>query len=476
MVSTKIKPGILILLILLYAANLFPEKDDGKMKFEHLSLNEGAALNLTYCMIQDHKGFLWFGTMYGLVKYDGKEYSIYKNNPENPNSISFDDIISLYEDSNNNIWIGTWGGGLNKLEPETGKFTRFMNYAGEKNEIADNIIWSICEDNNGNIWLGTETAGLNKYIPGRHLFVQYSHNQDDPESIPDNYIRHIYKDENGTLWICSRRGLAKYNEELDSFVSIKNQRNISVNTAIEDKNGTLWIGTPGGVYVLDRTRDQLIKKNFPLLNDKFIYTFCIRDNKLWTGTNQGLYKINPETNEIVEYRAEPGDPTSLSGNNILNLTIDRSGIFWINSYGDGINKLRERPSRFTSFINQAGNDKSISSNSVTSFCAGEKDDIWVGTRNGLNKFNKREQTFERFFIDDLPGILITSLLSDGNIIWTGTNKGLKLFDKAARKFIPPSFKSADNKVLKSAYINSILMESGRIFFGTAGFGLFVYHT
>ena len=70
-----------------------------ELKFERISLEKGAALNLTYCMLQDHKGFIWFGTMYGLVKYDGKHFQTYKNNPDDPNSISFDDIISLYEDS-----------------------------------------------------------------------------------------------------------------------------------------------------------------------------------------------------------------------------------------------------------------------------------------------------------------------------------------------------------------------------------------
>ncbi len=474
MVSTKIKFVIVILLILLYAAYLFPENANNKVKFEHLSLDEGAALNLTYCMMQDHKGFLWFGTMYGLVKYDGSDYRIYKNDPVNPNSISFDDIVSLYEDSNNNIWIGTWGGGLNKLEPETGKFTRLVNDASVKNGISDNVIWAICEDNKGNLWLGTETAGIDKYIPDKHHFVSYTHNPDDPKSIPDNHIRNIYKDDDGILWICSRSGLAKYNEESDSFVSIKSRNDISVNTAIGDKKGTLWIGTPGGIYVLDRTEGQLIRKNYPVLNNKFIYSFCIKDNQIWTGTNQGLYKINSETDEITGYRADPGDPASLAGNSILNLAAGSSGILWINSYGDGINKLRNLPSRFTSFINQPGNVKSLSSNSVTSFCADEEDDIWVGTRNGLNKFDRQEKTFERFYSEERSENRITSLLSDVNFIWTGTVKGLKLFDKKARKFKQPPFDSAENQILNSACINSIIRYSGRIFIGTAGYGLFVY--
>ena len=472
--SIKMKSGLLILITLLCTAYSLPGEMTGNIRFEHLSLDEGAALNLTYCMMQDHKGFLWFGTMYGLVKYDGRDYKVYKNNPEDPNSISFDDIITLYEDSDNNIWIGTWGGGLNKLEPETGKFTRFLNDDRVKNGISDNIIWSICEDNKGNLWLGTETSGVDKYIPGKHLFVSYTHNPDEPKSFPGDHVRYIYKDQDGTLWFCSRTGLLKYDENSDSFVSIKSPDNISVNTVIEDENGTLWIGTSGGVYVLDKTERKFIKKDYPDLNDKFIYTFCIRENQVWIGTNLGLYKINPETDEITGYRADQGDPGSLSGDNILNLAAGSSGILWINSYGDGMNKLRDTPSRFTSFNNQPGNLKSISSSIVTSFCADEKDFVWVGTRDGLNKFNKQEKTFERFYIEGRSENRITSLLSDGNFIWTGTVKGLKLFDKTTRKFKQPPAEFDANKALNNAYINSIIMVNGRIFIGTSGYGLLIY--
>ncbi len=468
------KPVKLILFVLLFSSYLFSEDRTDNLKFEHLSLDEGAAVNLTYCMMQDHKGFLWFGTMYGLVKYDGRDYKIYKNDPDDPNSISFDDIISLYEDSHSNIWIGTWGGGLNKFEPETGKFTRFLDDEKTKNGISDNIIWTICEDNKGNVWFGTETAGLNKYIPGENRFINYRHNGNDPESIGDNHIRYIYTDHRGTLWICTRSGLVRYNAGSDSFLSIKSRINISVNTAIEDKNGMLWIGTPAGIYILNSSEGYLVKKNYPILNDKFIHTFCIKEGYIWTGTNRGLYKIDPESDEIARYINEPGNPASLSGNNILNLTVDKSGILWINSYGDGINKLRDLPSRFISFTYREGNKMSLSSKTVTSFCIDEKDNLWVGTGSGLNRFDKSEKTFERFYIDDQPGVRITSLLPDHNFIWTGTAKGLKLFDVKAEKFKLLPFRKRVNKSLENAYINSLLMDNGKIFIGTAGFGLFVY--
>ena len=118
---------ILILSILILSDYIFPQINS--VRFETLSLQNGVSLNLTYALLQDSKGYIWFGTMYGLVKYDGKDYTIYRNDPMDSTSISFDDIISLFEDSKGNIWAGTWGGGLNKFDPNTGKFTRFL-YGG----------------------------------------------------------------------------------------------------------------------------------------------------------------------------------------------------------------------------------------------------------------------------------------------------------------------------------------------------------
>ena len=462
-------------MLLLSASFLFSDSQTGKLRFEHLSLDEGAALNLTYCMIQDHKGFLWFGTMYGLVKYDGRDYKIYKNDPDDTNSISFDDIIALYEDSDNNIWIGTWGGGLNKMDPETGKFTRFVNDSKSINSISDNIVWTICEDMKGNIWFGTETAGIDKYIPGKNQFVHYRHRENDPGSIPVNFIRNIYRDQKGTIWICSRGGLSKYIEETDSFITYKTGNGLPVVAAAEDKNGTLWAGTPNGLYVLDESKGRLVEKDYPVLKDKFIYTLCVKDNYIWAGTNKGLYKINAGSEEIEVYRNEPGNPYSLSGNKVLNLLAGNSGILWINSYGKGVNKLRSLPSRFTSFTNQPGNNKSLSSNSVTGFCVDDKGSIWIATSNGLNKFNRQEKTFERFSSDALAGVRITSLISDGNFIWVGTVDGLKLFDRQTENFRLPPAAMEGNNILNKVYINSLLMEGRRLFVGTSS-GLFVYST
>ena len=147
-----------VLFCLAFGIKIFPQNNS--VRFETLSLQNGVSLNLTYAILQDSKGYIWFGTMYGLVKYDGRNYTTYRNDPMDSTSISFDDIISLFEDSRGNIWAGTWGGGLNKFDPKTKKFTRFLYAKSPDKGLCDNIVWTINEDDSGNIWVGTQREEL----------------------------------------------------------------------------------------------------------------------------------------------------------------------------------------------------------------------------------------------------------------------------------------------------------------------------
>jgi len=106
--------------------------------------------------MQDSRGFLWVGTYDGLNKYDGYNFTVYKNSIDDTSSISDNRIRSMCEDKNGNIWIGTWGGGLNKFIRDTEKFISFHHYPGDPSTIASESIFSMSIDPSGNIWIGTE--------------------------------------------------------------------------------------------------------------------------------------------------------------------------------------------------------------------------------------------------------------------------------------------------------------------------------
>ena len=148
------------------AGSVGAARAQSRYQIDHLSLEEGVANNLAYCMLQDATGFLWFGTMYGLVRYDGETYVAYRYNPENPGSLSNDDIVALYEDRAQNLWIACFGGGLNKIDRATGRIIRYLHDPADSMSVTGGTVWSISEDHAGKLWLAT-SMGL--AIRGGHL-------------------------------------------------------------------------------------------------------------------------------------------------------------------------------------------------------------------------------------------------------------------------------------------------------------------
>jgi len=288
-----IKAAILFLIIFFQAAAIC---QNDNARFIRLSLEKGVALNLTYDMIQDNEGYLWFGTMYGLVRYDGINFKNYKYEPENPESISFNDIISLFEDSKGNLWIGTWGGGLNMLNANRKSFKRFIYDASSVNGITDNIIWAITEDDDGNIWLGTETGRLNKYDLSQNMFKAYNVVRTD-NNVKNSAVKSLFVDSDGTIWAGGGFGLSKYSAHQDKFTAInisnesKNDQ-YRINTIFQNSSNSLLLGTTKGLYTLSKSEnnfnsmEQLPKIGINSITEDHL-------GKLWLGTVNGLIKFDP---------------------------------------------------------------------------------------------------------------------------------------------------------------------------------------
>ena len=124
------------------------------IKFEHLTPDDGLAQIIVGTIIQDSRGFMWFGTRGGLNRYDGYKFELYENDAENPHSISSNSIYHLYEDHMGVLWAGT-ANGLNKFDHRTNKFTVYKNDPADPNSLSGNIVWSIFEDSNKILWIGT---------------------------------------------------------------------------------------------------------------------------------------------------------------------------------------------------------------------------------------------------------------------------------------------------------------------------------
>ncbi|MCH7733209.1 MAG: histidine kinase, partial [Candidatus Marinimicrobia bacterium] len=164
-------------------------------RFDQISIEQGLSQSSVTCMIQDHKGFMWFGTQDGLNKYDGYRFTVYKHTPEDSNSLSSNYIRSLYLDSDENgnvLWIGTWGGGLNKLNLNTGIFSHYKHNPENPKSLSNDYIKSIYVDRTGDLWIGTDGGGLNKLDWETGTFYYYKHDPHNPNSLSNDYVNSIH--------------------------------------------------------------------------------------------------------------------------------------------------------------------------------------------------------------------------------------------------------------------------------------------
>ncbi len=143
---------------------------NNEIKFERIAIENGLSNNIAFGIMQDKKGFMWFATLDGLVKYDGYNLTLYQNNPKDTNSLGDNIVMSVYEDHTGLIWIGTaGGGGINSFNPQTGNWKRYPHNAKSSNSMGKGAIESIVEDRTGMLWFGG-TDGLTRYNSERPFY------------------------------------------------------------------------------------------------------------------------------------------------------------------------------------------------------------------------------------------------------------------------------------------------------------------
>ncbi len=535
--------------------------------------------NRIFSLYEDHSGTLWIGTNGGgLNRFEretGRFYN-YRNNDETSLSITDDNVYTIYEDRSSTLWIGTLGGGLNRMVP-AGKegdpptFAKYNHEPGNPHSITHNNIRAIYQDREGVLWIGTDGGGLDKVIPGdglnnsqvfihygddlkthgmrespnvmaideddryvlwigtdnglysldrkRTSFTRFHADLDDPHSLSHNYVRRIFKDRAGVIWIGTDGGglnklvpgetenipphffCYRYNDYNPDGLS-----NDAVESIYEDRSGILWIGLyNSGINKLilrkptgfNRETEQFIHLRLNprapqnSLSHNSINAIC-EDPRgaLYVGTDGGgLNKIIPGTTEeeplrFIHYKFAPNNPGSLSNNNITSLLVDHLGELWIGTYTGGLNKLIPGPgddstATFIHYIHNPQKPGSVSHNFIYSLHEDHDGVLWIGTMGGgVNRFDRESGSFVHF--KNNPGnpnslsidYAATIYEDSTNVLWVGTTYGLNKFNRKTETFTRYFHDPNKSDSLSSDYVSAIYEDkSGTLWFGTDGGGL-----
>ncbi|MFO7445667.1 MAG: two-component regulator propeller domain-containing protein [Ignavibacteriaceae bacterium] len=353
-----------------------------------------------WALLVDSKGNVWLGTgENGIHIFNKKEnsFTIIRNNPVKPLSLSDNSVVALYEDRGGVIWVGTSSSGINKYIGNKNKFKHVKHDPENLNTISPGLVFGIAEDKYGFLWVGT-LNGLNK-ISKNGKVTRYIRKPDCSGCISSSKIRAIEEDQDGNIWIATQWGLNKYDRRKDIFIKYKtdpSHRNwLSTNNLsclYIDREGIIWIGS----FNYGLQRFDPVKETFKLysyedgngggLKSNRIMTLG-EDNegKLLIGTESGLHIFDKQSGKVVQEYRTGKDSASLSNESILSVYCDKDGIIWLGTYGGGLNKIDKKKQRVSRFSEAQG----LPNNVVYGILPDDSDNLWLSTNKGLVRFSKK---------------------------------------------------------------------------------------
>ncbi|MBN1597807.1 MAG: hypothetical protein JW894_05895 [Bacteroidales bacterium] len=416
------------------------------------------------CFLQDKNGFIWIGTRDGLNRFDGYEFKIYRYNSDDPNSISNNVIESIFEDKFGYLWIGT-DKGLNILNTDNENLIRFIHDPENTNSLSYDEVRDIVQYNDSVYWIATYGGGIDKltisFEPDlKYNFIHFNEDNKDKYFISTNKVNDLFIDSDRILWVgLERDGILIFSEEdqqfyTPSYACLRTDRNIraTVNMITEDKDKNIWFGTwEHGFFKINKELEITSNCDFKRKDEYIYYNRIVRclkedfNNNIWTGSfGGGLVKFNRDSEKIIQYLNDPLRSTSLGHNIIWNLAIDQSGTLWLGTWGAGINLIDLKRTQFIHYKHDPNNPNSLGGNTVNHIFIDYTGKIWISTfEAGISIFDPQTEKFEHIKHErNNQNSLSTNVTwctyidpdDNGEIVWIATDVGLNKYNTKTKTF------------------------------------------
>jgi signal transduction histidine kinase/DNA-binding response OmpR family regulator/ligand-binding sensor domain-containing protein len=405
----------------------------------------------------DQPNVLTIGTGGGIYKYDYQENKLinyYDNLIEIVRKVRKKERLSFngyLVASDGTIWAVADNDGIYIIPKTNDQILHYISKRNDPYSLAWKSVRTVYEDQQGIIWIGLGgSVGIQKYDKQSHNFNYYSIAKDTVSNIFS--IHEDLAKNNHTIWLgTGSQGLIKYERHTRQIKNVIDEITypISVICQIPHNLKNLWIGTVGGGLfkfdIISGSLDNYIYHS-PLediLNESkrndfksaafLISMLCNKKGQLWLGSVQGLYKFDPENNKYTSFRHDPDNPYSISANEVSALCesdYNTDSVLWIGTRTGGLNKLDLKSGKFISFQHDPEDSSSLSSNYINSILEDEDETLWIGTTRGLNQYNRSDNTFTRIMDKDKKlNSEVQSILADksGNL-WMNTNSGVHKFE------------------------------------------------
>jgi ligand-binding sensor domain-containing protein/class 3 adenylate cyclase/predicted metal-dependent HD superfamily phosphohydrolase len=506
----------------LLALTPFQQRAQDNIRFQNLDINKGLSQSTVNAVIQDEAGFIWIATQDGLNRFDGLNFKVFRNQPDNTNSLSNNYITSLSLDESGVIWVGTEGG-LNRFDPRKESFERYLAAKGKANALPENKITDVLALSGGKTLVGMAGGGV----------AVLSGNTFTPVPLGDKGlvkvgVRSFFKDSRQRVWILSTAGVFVMESGETSARQVANAVDEAW-CAAEDSQKRIWIGGTHGIVRLTPSGDLWLDEEIELGDGKTlgagIRTLLIDgDNQLWIGTSgNGVYSMDAadDTPSLHHYRHQEFNPNSLLSDLVYDIFEDRAGVIWFGSK-NGLSRFDRLRQGFAHIAQQFDTPNTMSDNSIWCFAEDKKRGIFFGNRKGITYWNRIAGTFTNYprnatnpntpgessalslwldkdgklwvgFVDGLflfengnyrkvvyrenepdgADARVYALREDGyGRLWIGTREGLAVLDKRTMKAQFYQNEAENPKSLPENLIRSVFIDSqGDVWIGTDGGGL-----
>ncbi|CAN5518521.1 two-component regulator propeller domain-containing protein [soil metagenome] len=456
--------------------------------FSKLNSYNGLSNNQVNAIIKDTNGFLWFGTISGLNRYDGYDCKVFRKQLNDSSSLYDNYILSLYELPDGKMWVATRGGGC-IYDSHTEKFNADnYEYLHSMGLPSGNII-NITKGNDGRYWFLYDNSDLylysNRLKSAKHFIPDFN-------SISSEKIASVKETKNGKIWLAYQSGLLQQYEIAEAKIIFssnilqKQNKGQNSNNLFIDSDGDLWLWYFEYGVFLFHPQDSSIRhfsenSSTSKLSSNLVSQVVQDDNGLiWVATDHGgVTLIDKRKNFQIRYlQNDPKDPKSLSQNTVTTIYKDDNGIIWLGTYKQGVNYLNNSIVQFPYYHHLESNANSLPFDDVNRFIEDKSGNIWIGTNGGgLIYFDRRNNSFKQFLHDpnnknSLCNNVIVSLCIDHEgLLWIGTFLGgLNSFD--GMKFTHYRHNDNDSSSLSNDNVWEIFEDRDlHLWIGTLGGGV-----
>lgn len=356
-------------------------------------------------------GNLWIGTRNGLeLLISGTDKFIhYQNNPVLENTLSkSSNVTSLYKDAQGILWVGTYNGGINKYDDHLTSFDLYRSNPSNYLTLSFNVVSSFAENSDGNIWVGTSGGALNLWDRKANTFVHYNPDPANKNSITNYGVLCLSQSKKSKfLWIgMYGGGLDRYDPKTKIFRHYRKGNgpdqlnNDDVYAVYEDSQENVWIGTNGGgVNVLNQSTGIITKYHADQNDPSSLggdYVRCFFEDKngnIWVGSSGGVSVFNPSTKKFTNYNQTN---INLESDIIHCIYQDSKGNMWIGSLGGGLVELDPQTKKTINYTTNEG----LPDNTINAITEDNKGYLWLSTNYGISRFNPRKRVFKNMDLDN----------------------------------------------------------------------------